>query len=80
MQFTINSKTMKQQVTFSRPGSGYVYVDLSGDGSNPGVLGSKICDGGKLTGNTISYSGDDDAAFGRICRNWFRAYLRDSRV
>lgn len=78
MNLTINSKTMKQPVVFSRPGGGYIYVDLSGDGSNPGSLGAQICDGGSLLGNTISYSGSDEAVFGRICRNWFRAYLRNS--
>ena len=75
MELTINSKTMKQPVDFYRPGKGYIFVDLSGDGSCPGCLGSQICDGGKLTGRTISYSGESDAAFARICRNWFRAYL-----
>lgn len=78
MTLTINSRAMKQSVVFSRPGDRYIYVDLSGDGSLPGCLGLQICDGGKLLGNTISYSGSDEAVFGRICRNWFRAYLRNS--
>ena len=76
MTLTINSKKLGQPVDFSRPGWGSIYVDLSWDGSKPGTLGDQICDGGKLTGNTISYSGESDAAFARICRNWFRAYLR----
>ena len=75
MRITINSRALNQEVTFSRPGSGYVYVDLNGQ---PGTLGNQICDGGKLMGNTITYSGDDDAQFARVCRNWFRASLRDS--
>jgi hypothetical protein len=75
MKITINSKKMKQAIDFSRPGSGYIHVDMSGDGSNPGSLGMQICDGGKLIGNTISYYGDNEETFGRLCRNWFRAYL-----
>lgn len=76
MELTINSKTMKQPVDFSRPGSGYIYVDFSGDRSRPGTLGYQICRNGKLIGDTIAYSGDDEATFARICRKWFRAYLR----
>jgi hypothetical protein len=76
MELTINSKTMKQPVDFYRPGKGYIFVDLSGGGSCPGCLGSQICRNGKLIGDTIAYSGDDEATFARICRGWFRAYLR----
>lgn len=76
MRLTVNSKKLGQAVVFSRPGSGYIYVDRSGDGSAPGTLGCQICDGGRLLGRTIAYSGDDDAAFARICRNWLRAYMR----
>ena len=75
MQLTINSRALNQEITFSRPGSSYMYVDLNGQ---PGTLGNQICDGGKLMGRTIAYSGDDEAVFARICRNWFRAYLRDT--
>lgn len=75
MRITINSRAMNREITFSRPGSSYVYVDLNGQ---PGTLGNQICDGGKLMGSTITYSGDDEAVFARICRNWFRAYLRDT--
>jgi hypothetical protein len=75
MEFTINSRTLKRQVTFSIPGSGYIFVDLNGQ---PGSLGSQICAGGMLIGNTISYSGENDKTFARICRGWFRAYLRGS--
>ena len=76
MNITINSRKLGRPVDFYRPGRGYIFVDLSGDGSNPGVLGRQICDGGKLIGRTISYSGEDEAVFARICRGWFRAYLR----
>ena len=76
MNLTINSKKLGQTVDFYRPVGGYIYVDLSWDGSNPGTLGCQICDGGNLIGRTIAYSGGDEAKFARICRNWFRAYLR----
>jgi len=75
MKITINSRALGRKITFTRPGSSYVYVDLNGQ---PGTLGNQICDCGKLLGNAITYSGDDEAVFGRICRYWFRAYLRDT--
>ncbi len=45
----------------------------------PGQLGNQICDGGSTMGNTISYGGDDEAHFERICRNWWKAFLRSER-
>ena len=74
MELTINSRAMNQGVTFSRPGSGNIFVDLTSDGSRPGTLGMQICRGGATTGDCISYYGDDQIDFDRICRNWFRAY------
>ena len=71
---TINSRTLKQKITFSRPGGGYIYADLNG---LSGVLGKQICDGGEVAGNTI-YCAGDDATLARICRKWFRAYMRET--
>lgn len=75
MKFTIKSRALKRDVTFSIPGKVYIYADLNGQ---PGTLGNQICHGGSLMGSTMTYSGDDESEFSRICRKWFRAYLRDT--
>lgn len=69
--FTINSRKIGREFTFSRPGDYYIYVDINGQN---GTLGNQICDGGALNGNTLGYRGDDQDEFEAICRNWFRAY------
>jgi hypothetical protein len=74
MNVTINSRKLGRTFTFSRPGGSYVFADLNGQ---PGTLGRQICDGGATIGSTISYSGSDEATFERICRRWYRAYLRN---
>jgi hypothetical protein len=68
MQMTINSRTLGEKITFSRPGSSYVFVDL------PGKSRQQICKSGKLLGSTIEYSGDNVAEFKKICRAWLAAY------
>ena len=73
MKATINSRKLNQEVTFTRPETRYIYVDLNG---KPGTLGNQICSGGRLTGSTISYCGDSSKAFATICRSWFNSYLR----
>jgi hypothetical protein len=75
MKFAIKSRKFGE-VEFSRPGNYYVYVDLNG---KPGTLGNQICDGGGCTGDTIGYRGNSDDVFEKICRKWWRAYLRDRR-
>jgi len=75
MKTTINTRD-HGAVTFSRPGSEYVYVDLNG---KPGTLGQQICYGGHLSGSTVTFSGDDEEAFARYCRNWWKQYLRNER-
>jgi len=72
MKTTINTRN-HGEVTFSRPGKEYVYVDLNG---KPGTLGQQICYGGWLSGSTVTFSGDDKEAFARYCRNWWKQYLR----
>ena len=74
MEFKINSRKLGRTVTFSRPGKSYIFVDLNGQ---PGTLGCQICRGGSLMGSTISYNGDDQDEFEKVCRRWWRAYLRD---
>jgi hypothetical protein len=71
---TIKSRKLGIAITFSQPGGGYVYADLNGQ---PGTLGVQICHGGRTTGSTISCS---DSAFERVCRKWYRAYLRNEQA
>ena len=72
MELKIKSRKLGRTLTFSRPGSYYIYVDLNGQ---PGTLGKQICSGGSLRGETLYYSGEDEDAFARICRNWYRAFI-----
>ena len=73
MELTITSRKLGRTITFSIPGSSYIYADLNGQ---PGCLGQQVCQGGRTAGSTLSYSGDDYARFEAICRRWYRAYLR----
>ena len=73
MRFSIHSRALGRDVTFSRPGHAYVYVDLNGQ---PGTLGNQICYHGQLTGDTITYSGDEQPFFDGLCRSWWNMYLR----
>ena len=74
MEITIKSRKLNAEITFSRPGSSYIYADLNGQ---PGTLGRQICQGGRTMGSTIEYSGDDKEQFKAICRRWYKAYIRD---
>lgn len=71
MKLQITSRKHRRTITFSRPGSGYIFADLNGQ---PGTLGNQICSGGSTMGNTLSYSGDEQEEFETICRRWYRAY------
>lgn len=73
MELTIKSRVLDRTLTFSRAGNYYIYVDLNGE---PGMLGKQICRYGGLLGQTIGYSGDDQDRFNKICRNWYRNYIR----
>lgn len=73
MKYTFYSRKFGHEITFSRPGTGYVYVDMSG--SNPGTLGRQICSGGGFLGSTLSYYGDSDDGFENFCRRWWKKYL-----
>lgn len=77
MKYTIHSRILDKTISFSRPGTGYVYADLSG--KNPGTLGWQICDKGMLMGSTITFSGDDPVRFARLCRTWYRTWLKYER-
>lgn len=76
MNYTINSTKLGRKITFSRPGTECIYVDLNG---RAGDLGNQICRGGELMGSTIAIVGDDDdlnvqEKFERICKAWWNNY------
>ena len=77
MQTTIQSRILGRTLTFSRPGQCYVFVDVNGQ---PGTLGQQCCDGGYVLGSTMTFYGEDQDAFARVCRRWYRAYLRHLRT
>ena len=77
MELTIKSRKLDRTITFSRPGKGYIFANLNG---KPGTLGTQICAGGRTMGSTISYRGDSEQQFEKICRNWYRAYIRNEEV
>jgi len=74
MHVTIRSNRYGE-LTFSRPGSRYIYCDM-GVARDHGTLGRQICRGGKLAGATLMCSGDDTRELRRICQNWLRAKAR----
>lgn len=74
MELTIKSRKLYAEITFSRPGGHYIFADLNG---KPGTLGNQICTGGRTMGNTLGYSGSDQEEFAKICRKWYRAYIRN---
>ena len=80
MEYTIKSRKLKRDITFSRPGPYYIYVDLGG---RPGTLGSQICEKGRtMSGSCIGISGDHYDAetqerFERVCRHWWRRYVAE---
>lgn len=73
MEYQIKSRKLKTTVTFSRPGYNYIYIDLNG---YSGTLGYQICKGGSLYGDTVEYHGNDEKQFERICKRWWKQYLR----
>ena len=74
MYTTIKSRKLGKDVTFfSGNGTCYVWVDLN---NQSGTLGNQICYGGSLRGVTITFRGTQEA-FDRICRFWFKSYIRD---
>lgn len=75
MIFSIKSRAFKRELTFTCPGNYYIFIDFNG---KPGTLGNQICDGGHFMGNTISYSGNDDYEFEKICRRWFKSFLKNT--
>lgn len=60
-----------REMTFSRPGGGYVYCDM-GDPRLTGTLGRQICVGGGLQGRTISEASVE--GFVAACKRWLRQY------
>jgi hypothetical protein len=71
MKTIINSRK-HGEIAFVRPGAHYVYIDLDGKRQ-------QICDGGELLGSTVTFEGNDQTAFDRYCRRWWKKYLKNER-
>jgi hypothetical protein len=68
-ELTINSRKTGETFSFWMPSSGgYVHRVYPG---RPGTLGDQICRDG---GSTISATPE---TFEKVCRNWYRAQMRD---
>ncbi|WP_168403387.1 hypothetical protein [Erwinia amylovora] len=74
MKMTIKSRKLNSEITFSRPGGHYIYAKMKGQ---PGTFGDQICKGGRTLGSTVGYSGEDQEQFEKVCRNWYRAFIRN---
>lgn len=80
MEYTIKSRKLRRDITFSRPGSYYIYVDLVGQS---GTLGSQICEKGRtMSGSCLGISGDGyeletQKRFESVCKAWWRRYLAE---
>ena len=73
MEVTLKSRKVGKTITFSIPGSSYVFADLNGQ---PGTLGQQICRGGSTMGSTITFPRDGDPAkFEALCRRWLKSYV-----
>lgn len=73
MKHVIKSKKLGRVLTFTRPGSAYVFVDING---RAGTNGVQPCRGGGFMGSTLWYEGDSEDEFAAFCRRWYRAHLR----
>jgi hypothetical protein len=78
MEMKIRSKKFNVELTFSRPGGGYIFCDM-GMPWLSGSLGLQLCKGGGPYGLCLSYQGDDEKVFQQICRKWWRDYLKNAR-
>ena len=85
MKHVIFSKKFGVEFYFIRSGSGYILLTVSWINSFPVPLElqrigtgdfKQICDGGGFRGSTLSYSGDDEEQFKKICKSWYRSWFR----
>lgn len=70
MKLAIRNQKLGRKITFSRPGSHYIFLDTN---RQPGTLGHQPTD----HGSTLTYSGDDQGEFEKICRAWYRRHKAD---
>lgn len=75
MKLTIQSQKIEKAITFTRPGESYIFADLNGQ---PGTQGVQLCKGGSTMGSTMSYEGDSQEEFEKVCRSWYRSYIKDA--
>jgi len=71
--FKITSRKLNKTLTFSRPARSYIFVDMYGA---VGSTGLQICKNGELSGDTLTADLVDQAGFERICRRWYKTFIR----
>ncbi len=77
MKLKIDCPELGRELTFTRPGRGYVYVDIN---RRPGTLGRQICENGKFLGETLVCMGDSQEIFVELCNDWYREFVDHYRA
>lgn len=70
MELTIKSRTEGTFNFWMNEAGGYIFLESDG---KPGTLGQQICKGGYFSGSTLSATPE---TFGKVCRNWYRGYMK----
>lgn len=74
MIFEISSRKLNRTLCFWAPDNGgYIHVDTNGQ---PGVLGQQLTVGGTFWGGDALETSSKYSTFERICRRWYRSYIR----
>ncbi|UTM60437.1 hypothetical protein L4174_023930 (plasmid) [Photobacterium sp. CCB-ST2H9] len=68
----IKSRKTGETFEFWMPSKGG-YIRLESEGKE-GVLGRQICKGGGFMGSTLEATPE---TFKNVCRNWYRAYMKE---
>jgi hypothetical protein len=72
LNYTITSKKYNKKVTFSRPGTDYIFCDLNGQ---PGTLGVQLFKKGSAVGFAGSENLDD---FKAVCKEWLKDHIKNN--
>ena len=80
MKLTIISRKHQKEFFFIRPGASYILVEIDNKHNKQTTSHwprRQICHGGGFRGETVSYDGDDQEAFNKVCRAWYRSWKRN---
>lgn len=77
MKLKIYCPELGRELTFTRPGGLYLYVDIN---RKPGTLGRQMCEDGKFLGSTLSFFGESQEYFEELCTEWYREFLDNYRA